>query len=138
MDNTALKFEFIPERFKSKKSKFREDLKQQLKNNDKLLLTWLDEFSDYEPSLLEDVVAYPMSCFEGEAYFLVKQHGIGWFCERLYTGKFNPYDEYFIVDKSLGDVVSFTKYEYIEWLRRDDHFNEILDVIENYTYDTIL
>jgi len=137
MDN-ILKFEFIPEKFKSTKSKFRDELKQELIKNDKLLVSWTDEFSEYEPSPLVGIVAMPMSCFEDDADYFIKKNGISWFCERTYTGEFSPYDDYYLLEPVCGDILSFSKSEYLDWLRRPEHFNKIIEVIENYTYKCVL
>lgn len=138
MNNTAVKYNFVPKDIKIKetlRARFKSALKNELLNNDRLMLKWVDEFSEWEPSILEGIVAYPMGCFTDEAEFYAKKHGVAWFCERIYTGAFNPYDDYFMTEPYTGDIISFKTSEYLEWLRRKDHFDRILEALESYTVD---
>lgn len=106
-------------------------LKKLLLKNDKMLLQYLDDIICYDYELLDKIAGIPMEHLGEDMWEYVEKESIVDLLESAYAGKFNPYDDFFLMDKH-GCLLSFKRKDYLEYIRREDRLNIVIDVLMNH------
>ncbi len=106
-------------------------LKQILLKNDGMLLQYLNDIIFYDYELLDKIAAIPMKYLSQNILGYVGKESLANLLESAYAGKFNPYDDFFLMDK-YQRLLSFTKKNYLEYIRCNNRLDVVIDVIINH------
>ncbi len=105
-------------------------LKQILLKNNDILLQLLHDIICYDYELVNKFVALPMEYLNDEMWEYVEQESLIDLIEAVCGGDFNPYDDFFIMDEHEC-LISFTKKEYLEYIRENSRLDRIINVAFN-------